>query len=187
MCEFNIKRIDAVNADTDKDRRGCYKRGDIISVAEDGTYAHLPHLTVLAVPGLSASKVNKLMEMRQELVDVNVSLLEEEYQIVKDDVDVITVNDKEYTVYMKKYINPQQISNENGVRTFTAKELGPFQRRRFKIPENIMSSLYPAGVQRVEVTKAQFLNHLDNILDKTFGINISETTWRQALIDAINS
>jgi len=185
MCEFNIKRIDAVNLDADKDRRGCYKRGDIISVDEDNAYINMPHLTVLAVPGLSASKVNKLMEMRMKPVDTQVSLFEEEYQQIKDNVDVITYNDKEYTIYMGKYINPKQISNENGVRTFTAKELVPVQRRRFKVPDNLMNALFSDNVLRREISKATFLNHLDNILDKTFGINISETTWRQAFIETL--
>ena len=105
MCEFNIKRTDAVNTDADKDRRGCYKRGYIINVQPDGEYINKPHQTVLAVPGLDYTKVLKLMEMQDEPEDVEVTLTEEEFQKVKDEVQTITVNDTEYTIYMGKYIS----------------------------------------------------------------------------------
>lgn len=38
MALFLIKDRDAVHADPEKDRRGCYKRGDIVEVLDDSKY-----------------------------------------------------------------------------------------------------------------------------------------------------
>ncbi len=186
MCEFNIKRISAVNSDPEKDRCGCYKRGDIINVKPDGEYIGKDSNTILAVPGLSHIKVDKLMEDRQELVPQIVSIREKAYQLDKNEVETIFVNDKEYTLYMSRYVEPVLLSNTDGVRTYSCKELETYQRRRFRIPESVMQQLFPQNVFRREITKAQFLNHLNKLLDKTFGITIGETGWKQALIDSIN-
>ena len=62
MCEFVIKRIDATNADPEKDIRGCYKRGDIIAVMEDGLADTMPHLTVIKVPMLDISTARMYMD-----------------------------------------------------------------------------------------------------------------------------
>jgi len=95
MCEFNIKRVDAVNADTDKDRRGCYKRGDIINVQPDGEYVDKPHHTVLVVTGLDHTKVLKFMEVRQEPQEATLYFHKDEWDsLVEED---ITQNDVTYT------------------------------------------------------------------------------------------
>jgi hypothetical protein len=56
MCEFLVKAIDATHADPVKDLRGCYKRGDIVDVREDGFGWGLeegpPKFFIVKVPGL---------------------------------------------------------------------------------------------------------------------------------------
>ena len=56
MAELVIKWGDNHNADAEKDRRGCYKHGDIIDILEDGISAGMPHLTVLKIPKLAKKK-----------------------------------------------------------------------------------------------------------------------------------
>jgi len=186
MCEFNIKRIDAVNADTEKDRRGCYKRGDIISVRPDGAYIDKPHMTVLAVPGVSHTAVEKLMGERYVLVSKQVEIPESIYQADKDSVYTITVNEVEHTVAMGKYIDPELVSNVDGVRIYNVKMIETYQRRRFRFPEDAMAQIFPDGIYRREVTKNVFLNQMDKIYDKSFSDIIQNLTWRQNMIDQIN-
>ena len=62
MAEFVIKRWNAYNADSVKNIRGCYKRGDIIEILVDGMADTMPHLTVIKVPGLPKKDVAFLKE-----------------------------------------------------------------------------------------------------------------------------
>jgi hypothetical protein len=61
-----IKAVDAVNTDPDVDRRGCYKRGMIVEVREDGsplgTSETLPLFVRINVPMITAERVRKYME-----------------------------------------------------------------------------------------------------------------------------
>lgn len=66
MAEFLIKRIDATHPDRRKDRRGCYKRGDVVAVYEDKTCVEPPSLSskmlIVKAPGMSFEDAAKYME-----------------------------------------------------------------------------------------------------------------------------
>lgn len=57
MAEFLIKALDSTHPVPEKDQRGCYKMGDIVSVQPDGhawgVEECLPKFYVFKVPGLS--------------------------------------------------------------------------------------------------------------------------------------
>lgn len=66
MAELLIKAVDATHADADKDRRGCYKRGDIVLIKPDGhewgrkellAPADGGKFVVVKIPGVSPSQV----------------------------------------------------------------------------------------------------------------------------------
>ena len=180
MAEFLIKVGDNTNDDIIKDRRGCYKHGDIIDVYPDGETADKPWLTVLIVADLDYLKVKKLIEQSHWAVPKTVQLTEAQYQAAKDQVETIKYNDKDYTIYMGKYTNVSQVSNVDGVRTFDVLEIATLDRRRFKIPATMMTQLFPDGAGRRTITKAQFLTRMDDIIDKFDGKALQETTWYSA-------
>lgn len=175
-AEFNIMRYDKPNTEP-SEQNSLYKRGDIINVQPDGFYSDKPHMTILAVPGLDHKKVVKFIEERYELVDVTVELNESEFQKAKDSTHSFDLNDKNYTVYLGRYVQPVLISYEDGIRKYSAKELKPFSRRRFNIPGYIMDNLFPEGVYRRTVSKEVFLKHVKKIRDKTFNLNVENTQW----------
>ncbi len=63
MAEILLKAMDATHPDTEKDRRGCYKKGAPVVVMPDGhawgAKEVWPTFTVIKVPGVSVAKVEK--------------------------------------------------------------------------------------------------------------------------------
>lgn len=70
MCEILIKAIDAIHPDPVKDRRGCYKRGDFVTVQPDGhkwgKKETLPHFVVVKIPGIDPKIVRELVQPQIE-------------------------------------------------------------------------------------------------------------------------
>ena len=66
MAEFLIKAISATHADTNKDKRVCYKRGDIVTIMPDGHVwgkeEGLPKFVVVKIPGLTVDAAKKYAE-----------------------------------------------------------------------------------------------------------------------------
>ena len=76
MAELLVKARSVANADPDKDRRGCYKRGDIVLAQPDGhewgRMEGLPDFVVIRVPGLTAAAAVARCESWDEEYDVTV-------------------------------------------------------------------------------------------------------------------
>lgn len=70
MAEFLIKAIDATHSDPEKDKRGCYKRGDFVVVMPDGhewgKEERLPKFVVVKIPGLSVETAKKYILSHDE-------------------------------------------------------------------------------------------------------------------------
>jgi len=114
MAEFVIKRIDATNDDPIKDARGCYKRGDIIDILEDGMADTMPWLTVIKVPGLAVSTIQHFVDSVMGL-DENgneVVKIRRKYQIPSNVMNTIFPNDK-VTQYTRT--NTQFNTFKNGI------------------------------------------------------------------------
>lgn len=67
MAEILVKAVDATNPDSEKDRRGCYKRGYPVVVKEDnhpgwGREEGPPNFFVIKLPGVPADTVRKYIE-----------------------------------------------------------------------------------------------------------------------------
>jgi hypothetical protein len=67
MAEILVKAVDATNADPEKDRGGCYKRGYPVVVKEDnhpgwGREEGPPNFFVIKLPGVPADVVKKYIE-----------------------------------------------------------------------------------------------------------------------------
>lgn len=66
MAEFLIKKIDAVHKDPIKDKSGCYKRGDVVQVYEDGECKEPPSpnskMYIVKVPGMTKKEAEKYTE-----------------------------------------------------------------------------------------------------------------------------
>lgn len=66
MAELLIKAVDATHVDPDKDRRGCYKRGDVVVVQPDGwswgTLEALPRFVLVKVPGATVAQVEQYIQ-----------------------------------------------------------------------------------------------------------------------------
>lgn len=66
MAELLIKAVSASNADPDKDRRGCYKRGDVVVAMEDGhEWGRLegpPDFVVVRLSGVSRAAAEQWCE-----------------------------------------------------------------------------------------------------------------------------
>lgn len=75
MAELLIKVRDSVHTDQVKDRRGSYKRGDVVVAMNDGhTWGKaegLPNFVRLRVPGLSLALVQRLTEEQDDDDDGN--------------------------------------------------------------------------------------------------------------------
>jgi len=63
MCELLIKAVNVVNADADKDRRGCYKRGMVVVIMPDGhpwgAQEGLPKFAVIKIPNITVGQATK--------------------------------------------------------------------------------------------------------------------------------
>ena len=66
MAEILIKAVDAAHDDPEKDKQGCYKRGDPVVVMDDGhewgKEERLPKFVVVKIPGLSVAKAKKYIQ-----------------------------------------------------------------------------------------------------------------------------
>jgi hypothetical protein len=67
MCEFLVKAIDATHKDPEKDRGGCYKRGDPICCLPDGSewgkHDGPPLAEIIKFPGMSVEEGLKYVEV----------------------------------------------------------------------------------------------------------------------------
>lgn len=70
MAKLLIKALDHVNPDSGEDRRGAYKRGDVVMVQDDGyVWGRLegpPKFFVLTVQNTGKSIVKQLTEMQDD-------------------------------------------------------------------------------------------------------------------------
>ncbi len=91
MAEFLIKAVDASHPDSAKDARGCYKRGDIVEVYEDGICTRQPaagsKMVIVKVPGFSKEQAMKYMEPHIEIQgDVTVTMRRRRFRLRVDDL-----------------------------------------------------------------------------------------------------
>ena len=186
MAEFCIKRVDNTNDDQETDRRGCYKRGDVIEIGPDGSYQNQPHLTVLVVNGLDHEKIMKFMEERKELVSTKVAYTDEEYNFLKNLSEEIIVNDKIYVDFkLGVGIDPQLQKEEDGKKFFNIQKFETYTRRRFIIPTDMMNSLFPEGIYRVEISSEEFLEKIKGFYDKSYENFVENTSWYAEFIKEI--
>jgi len=70
MAELLIKARDATHADAETDRRGCYKRGDVVVVMEDGhewgAKEGPPNFVRLRIPGAARALAARLTEEQDD-------------------------------------------------------------------------------------------------------------------------
>ena len=70
MARLLVKARDASHADASKDRRGCYKRGDVVAVMPDGhewgAKEGLPNFVRIDVPALGDAVVGALADEQTE-------------------------------------------------------------------------------------------------------------------------
>lgn len=175
MAELLIKRNDTNTGSTDF----ILGRGDIIDIRPDGFFEGKNHLTVLVVADLNYKRLLKLTEECVRFDDTEIVLSPDEFAAAKDLVDTIEINDKSFTVYMGRFINPVLTgTDKKGNRTFTAKTPIFFQKTRIKIPSNIMDTLFPNNVYRRTIKKTQFLNNIDEFIDKGHeNKKLKNTNW----------
>lgn len=68
--ELLIKAVDAIHSDPEKDRRGCYKRGDVVIVQDDGhewgRKEGPPNFVVLRIPGAARALAERLTEEQDD-------------------------------------------------------------------------------------------------------------------------
>lgn len=66
MAEILIKAVDAAHSGSEKDKRGCYKRGDPVVVMPDGhewgKEERLPKFVVVKIPGLPVATAKKYIQ-----------------------------------------------------------------------------------------------------------------------------
>lgn len=66
MAEFLIKAIDALHEDPDKDKAGCYKRGDVVAVEPDGwQWGKLegpPKFVIVKIPDMTVEEAEQYVE-----------------------------------------------------------------------------------------------------------------------------
>lgn len=188
MAEFQIKNVDDTHADPDNDLMGCFKRGDIIEISPDGGFDNMPWITVLKVPGLNPSRVQKLCESHWEPVQTEIPIDDVQYQSIKNDIIDQVQNDRNFSLIMRRFTEtPTLVSQISNVRLFRGKVLTRTRMRRFQIPSSIMDVLFPVGVNQTTITKLQFVNNLQNCLDKTANDLIKNTAWWTAFKNAVNS
>jgi len=69
MAELLVVAVSATHADPATDRRGCYKRGDVVVVMEDGhawgRKEGAPKFRVVQVPGVPAARLRYLTESEE--------------------------------------------------------------------------------------------------------------------------
>lgn len=70
MAELLVVAVDATHDDPEKDRRGCYKRGDVVIVQDDGhewgRKEGPPKFVVLRIPGAARALADRLQEHQDD-------------------------------------------------------------------------------------------------------------------------
>lgn len=70
MAELLVMARDRTSADPEKDRRGCYKRGYVVLIREDGNLwggdEGLPNFVVIKLPGVPREELIDLTEEQDE-------------------------------------------------------------------------------------------------------------------------
>ena len=89
MCIFKVIAQSANHVDPEKDVRGCYKRGDIVTVLEndstyalpkpDGSYKHFPKFVMIKVATISVDTARAYLDQWQAIID---------YEIVQTNLQV---------------------------------------------------------------------------------------------------
>jgi len=73
MAEFLIMAVDKTHSDPIKDKRGCYKRGDIVQVYEDGECKEPPapdsKFVIVKITGLSKATAEQYAKQDESIVD----------------------------------------------------------------------------------------------------------------------
>lgn len=76
MAELLIKATDAFNADPIKDKAGCYKRGDVVVVMNDGwpwgKSEGPPKFVIVKIPGMTVEEAQKYIESEKDAPDSEV-------------------------------------------------------------------------------------------------------------------
>jgi len=75
MAEILVKAVDATHPDSDKDRKGAYKRGMPVVVMPDGqswgNEERLPKFIVIKIPGVPVEKVKKYIDPEYQGLDAD--------------------------------------------------------------------------------------------------------------------
>jgi hypothetical protein len=70
VAELLIKARDASHDDPETDRRGCYKRGDVVTVQDDGhpwgRKEGLPNFIILRIPGAARALAERLADEQDD-------------------------------------------------------------------------------------------------------------------------
>ena len=94
-AEFLVKAIDAVHADSVKDKRGCYKRGDVVVVMPDGHVwgkaEGLPKFVIVRVPGLAVDAARKYLESEMDAASENI-ITRRKFKLLLDNVPISIKN-----------------------------------------------------------------------------------------------
>jgi len=69
--------------------------------------------------------------------------------------------------------------------TVVCEVLDNYQRRRFTLPEAIMSTLFPDGVYRVTKTLNEMKFIIRDMYDKTADTTIENVNWKQSFLDSL--
>ena len=90
MCEILIKAVDATNPNPDKDRMGCYKRGDIVGIEKDGyewgREERLPKFYLVKIPGLDVETARKYEQEDRDDLDHKIINRRRKYHIPLDSI-----------------------------------------------------------------------------------------------------
>jgi len=114
MSEFLIKKVDATHPDSVKDQRGCYKRGDIVQIYNDGECKEPPSpnskMLLVKVPEMSKEENKRYVEEHIEprvrtekwsITDWSEMVKEERYQNFLSKPEVMS----EYTEPIKMEVS----------------------------------------------------------------------------------
>ncbi len=179
MAEFIIKRISVSHPDPVKDLKGCYKRGDIIQVSEDGETANAPHLTVIKVPGLKVADVEFYQDCEYAPMAQVVEMPKEEYEELQTKAFRMK-KEKGYTILETKGrgdLTVRPTLQAASPLTLTAKNakdpvevdamvVSRHTRRRYGIPSVEMDKLFSDGKTVVEMTISEWNKFKKKMVDK---------------------
>ena len=187
MAEIVIKRVSTTYADSKKRIRGCYKRGDIIDILDDGLADTMPHLTVLKIPKLDKKDVSHFKESRKEFLSQIFRIKKAEYtemakvpsEKAKDGIITNSLENTE-TVYQTLYgmtnklptsytLIKQKVKDEDSIIDIELDVFDVHTRRRYAIPESLMNSWFSNNKTQKELTIAEWNTIKTQLVDKTNG------------------